>query len=159
MSVIWERHVAGGKGRNPAGQEEWILKVFGSVISFRSGGSSLVKKRQRLLPLISPDNSSGCLGGNENLNAQAVSMTVLAHKGIELAIPMQVSDDNFHKLGLGAGEHQLSLAVCNATEIDNLDYLICLHRPTRYINSIIETLINQWGDINWGIPNSCLPKT
>jgi hypothetical protein len=103
--VIGERQVAGEKCRNPAGQEEWILEVFGSVISFGSAGSSLVKKRPRLLPLISPDDSSGCLGGNENLKAQAVSMTVLAHKGVELAIPLQVSDDNFHKLGLGAEEH------------------------------------------------------
>jgi hypothetical protein len=67
-----------------------------------------------------------------NLNAQAVSMTVLAHKGMELAIPMQVSDDNFHKLGLGAGEHQLLLAVCNATEIDNLESYMSSQANTVY---------------------------
>jgi hypothetical protein len=91
----------------------------------------LVEKWQPLLPLISPDDSNGCLGGTENLNAQAVSMTVLAHKGMELAIPVQVFDDNFYELGLGAAERQLSIAVFNAPEIDNLHF-ICLHRSTWY---------------------------
>jgi hypothetical protein len=50
----------------------------------------------------------------ENPDPQAVSMTFLAQKGVELPLPVQVVDENFHEVGLGAAERQLSAAVLGA---------------------------------------------
>lgn len=57
-------------------------------------------------------------------------MTLPAHKGMELPLPLQVVDDNFHELGLGAAERHLSARVFSASEVVNPHYIhVGLHRP------------------------------
>jgi hypothetical protein len=89
--------------------------------------------------LPSQDNSNGCLRHTENLNAQVMGMTLLAHKGKKLTIPIQVSDNYFNEIGLGAGECQYPLAVCNAPQIANPHSIVYLHRTGVY--KIIRSLM------------------
>jgi hypothetical protein len=89
--------------------------------------------------LASQDNSNGCSGHTENLNVQVMGMTLLAHKGIKLTIPIQVSNNYFNEIRLGAGERQYPLAVCNAPQIANPHSIVCLHRAAEY--KVIRSLM------------------